>query len=105
MKVVSYVYNALNKVVGRKKVINVLKPLIYILIGFSAPKWYPLIVKITDADRLTGGEWLALVLLLVAPILVLWWCEKQDKKARVNELAQVMEQMFKKAGIIKGKEQ
>ena len=95
-----WVYNPLNRFVRRKNVVNVSRSLMYILVAILSPIWFPIIQKLTRFESLEYIEWLLIILMLIAPILVLYWCERQDKKARIDELVEVL----KKSGIAKDTE-
>ena len=83
---------------------SVLKNILYIMIGFSAPLWFPIIQKPFNRGFLTLTDWLIVILLLVAPILLLWWFERGEKHERVTELKNAFVEALIEAGLAKGEE-
>ena len=96
-------YNPLTNFVRRLRIImyDVLKNLVLILLALFAPVWFPITQKIFNGDNITSTEWIVLILIFILPILGLWWGEKENKKARIREMADAFKIAFQESGLSK----
>jgi len=91
----SSVYNPLRKFVRNKRLMYVAKNIVWVMVAFLAPLWFPALQKLFTGQVLTNTEWLIVILFLAIPTLVLWWCEKQEKRTRIDELKQAISEVLK----------
>ncbi len=75
--------------------VNVLRSLMYIFVAIASPTWFPIIQKFVKFEAVGGMAYFQILLTLIAPIIVLYYCERQDKKTRINELVDIL----KRAGM------
>ena len=80
---------------------DILKNFLLILVAFLAPYWFPKTQKIFNGEPLTSNEWIVLLLIFVAPMLALWWGEKESRKERIKELKEAFKGALRETGIQK----
>lgn len=75
-------------------VYEIVKTVLILLVAFVAPYWFPLTERIFNGGSLSGVEWLCLCLLLVIPVVMLIYGERENRKERIKEIKKAMREVL-----------